>query len=68
MKLKYYIIFINTLDGFKIVSINSYGSGEYEEYEADYFKFSSSLAQNGFDWIGGNQVEYHQIQLHHEVC
>ena len=63
--MKYYIVFINTLDGFKVVSISSYE--DYETQQQQFNIFKDKLDQYGLDWLGFPQIEYHEIQLVSEV-
>lgn len=63
--MKYYIAFINKLDGFKVVSVASYD--EYEEQQEAVEKHNQRLSEYGFDWLGFPQVEYHEIQAISEV-
>lgn len=63
--MKHYLIFINNLDGFKVVAIISFD--DEESLQKAYKKYEQKLSQNGFDWLGYPQVEYHQIQTLTEV-
>ncbi len=63
--MKYYIVFINTLDGFKVVSISSYD--DYETQQQQFNIFKDKLDQYGLDWLGFPQIAYHEIQLVSEV-
>lgn len=63
--MKYYLVFINTLDDFEVVCISSYDS--YEEQQAALEKYNLRLEQYGFDWLGFPQVEFHKVQALSEV-
>lgn len=63
--MKYYLIFINTVDGFKVVAISTFDDNE--SLQKAYKQYEQKLSQNGFDWLGYPQVEYHQIQTLTEV-
>jgi hypothetical protein len=64
-QVKYYLVFINTLDGFETVCVNSYDS--YEEQQAMLEKHNLRLEENGFDWLSFPQVEFHKVQAISEV-
>ena len=63
--MKYYIVFINKLDGFKVVVVASYD--DYDEQQKAIEKYNRRLSTYGFDWLGIPQVEYHEIQAISEV-
>ena len=63
--MKHYLIFINNLDGLKVVAISTFD--DEESLQKAYKKHEQKLSQNGFDWLGYPQVEYHQIQTLAEV-
>lgn len=63
--MKYYLIFINKLDGFKVVAISSFD--DYESQQDILKKYSKNLDEHGVDWLGYPQVEFHEIQTLSEV-
>lgn len=63
--MKYYLIFINTLDGFEVVSISTFD--DYESQQKAYELANGKLRENGSDWLGFNQGLYHKVQLLSEV-
>ena len=63
--MKYYLVFINNLGGFKVVSISSYDN--YEEQQSMLEQCNLKLEEHGFDWLGFPQVEYHEVQAVSEV-
>ena len=63
--MKYYIVFINKLDGFKVVAVTSYD--DYDDQQKAIEKYNKRLSTYGFDWLGFPQVEYHEIQAISEV-
>lgn len=63
--MKYYIVFINNLDGFKVVSISSYD--DYETQQQQFKIFKDRLDEYGFDWLGFPQVEFHEVQEVNEI-
>lgn len=58
--MKHYLIFINNLDGLKVVAISTFD--DEESLQKAYKKHEQKLSENGFDRLGYPQVEYHQIQ------
>lgn len=64
-KMKYYVVFINKLEGFKVVAITSYE--DYEDWQFALEKHNTRLSECGFDWLGFPQVEYHEVQGLSEV-
>lgn len=63
--MKYYIVFINKLDGFKVVAVSSYE--DYDDQQKAIEEYNRRLSTYGFDWLGIPQVEYHEIQAISEV-
>ncbi len=63
--MKYYLIFINKLDGFKVVAISSFD--DYESQQDILKKYSKNLDEHGVDWLRYPQVEFHEIQTLSEV-
>lgn len=63
--MKYYLIFINKLDGFKVVAISSFD--DYESQQDILKKYSKNLDEHGVDWLSVPQVEFHEIQTLSEV-
>lgn len=63
--MKYYLIFINTLESFEVVAISTFDDNE--SLQKAYKQYEQKLSENGFDWLGYPQVEYHQLQILTEV-
>lgn len=63
--MKYYLVFINTLDDFEAVCVSSYDS--YEEQQAALEKYNLRLERYWSDWLGFPQVEFHKVQALSEV-
>lgn len=63
--MKYYLVFINRLDGFKVVSISSYD--DYETQQQHFKIFKDKLDQYGSDWLDFPRVEFHEVQEISEI-
>ena len=63
--MKYYLVFINKLDGFKVVAISAYDDYETQQQQLKIFK--DRLEQYGFDRLSFPEVEFHEVQEVSEI-